>query len=169
MSILTLAALGAGALITVIALVFIIRKYIIGKDSYKPELAIAVESSEDEYCGIKLFNKGTGTAVIKNVDFWEEGINSRHTIKKSIDELFPYDKTFWMNNQSYQEERDYYLGGGDSLYFGKVHKDKVTGRGKNYDQIREDFDQRVKDIRIRIEYNDVYEKPQKTLVYKHIY
>jgi len=143
----------------------IIKKNKAEKQMLKPDLTIAVESNDDDYCGIKLTNKGSGTAVIKKVEFFESNGNGSKHVSHSIDELFPFQKNYWMHNLSFSQERDYYLAGGESFYFGKLMKDKVLGRGISYLKLKDMFDEKVKDINIKIEFNDVFEKPQTPYFY----
>ena len=57
----------------------------------RPELTIAVECDNEHHCGIKLMNKGYGTAIIKNVQFSERNTNGGEQFINSIDDV----RKFW--------------------------------------------------------------------------
>ena len=161
----TILLLVIGILAISIVIFIVIRKFSTKNDKLNPDLSISVESSVDNFCGIKLTNKGTGTAIIKMINFWEDSDLSDQKVKKSIDQIFPINKMFWMNNTNFESGRDYYLAAEESLYFGKLNKTRVIEKGGNYINLKNIFDQKVKDIRIMIEYNDVFEKPQSPFLF----
>jgi hypothetical protein len=166
MSFTVLLLTGISVIVLAIVLILIIRKNITERNNLKPELTISVESDDDNFCGVKLINQGSGTAVIKNVQFTESNGNGLKHVSNSLDELFPFQKTYWNNNSTYDEERDYYLAGGESFYFGKLVKNKVVGRGTSYLKLKDIFDEKIKGINIKVEYNDVFEKPQRPYIFK---
>ena len=145
----------------------LIKRKIFGRNKLTPELTIAIESDNFNCCGVKLINKGKGMAVIKRIDFWEVSNSNEHNIKKSLDQIFPINKNYWISNSIYNEDRDYYLAGGDSFYFGKLMKDKVVRNGNNYIKVKDIFEEKIKDINIKVEYDDVFEKRQRPVVFNH--
>ena len=167
MHLFTIHLLIIGIIAVLIVLFFVIRRITSKKDKFNPDLSIAVESSVGNFCGIKLTNKGTGTAIIKKINFWENSNLSDQMIKKSIDQIFPINKMFWMNNTNFEEGRDYYLAGGESFCLGKLTKTRVIEKGGNYMKLKDTFDQKVRDIKIKIEYNDVFEKAQPPFLYNN--
>lgn len=161
----TIILLGTSAILLIITAWFFIKRFRNQGDLLLPDLTVSIESDKDSLCGIKLINKGKGTAVIKNINFWN-GIQNG-TDKKSIDQVFPINKSYWINNTEFHEQRDFFLASGDSLYFGKLKKDRVLQRGGNYIKTKQIFDEKVKDIKIKVDYTDVFSHQISPLLYNN--
>ena len=157
--------LAGGSLLLIIAAVFLFKKITKKDDLLLPDLSVSIESHSDSLCGVKLMNNGKGTAVIKEIMFWNGTPNGN--IKKSIDQVFPFNKSYWINNTEFSENKDFFLASGDSLYFGKIKKERVLQRGGNYKETKRLFDEKVKEMKIKIEYSDVFSHKLSPLLYNN--
>lgn len=141
----------------------IIRRTATNRDRLLPDLSIKIENANDDQRAIKLSNHGEGTAIIKQIVFLNT--TNAETEKKSLDQVFPINKTYWVHNTNFEDGKDYYLAAGDSLYLGKILKNRVLKSGGNYIKTKKIFDESLKDINIQIKYNDILDVPQTPLNY----
>jgi hypothetical protein len=164
MNLITLLIIAAIVSIVLVSF-YILRKTATIRDRLVPDLMISVENDDDDMCGIKLTNNGSGTAIIKEISFWNENTNGSE--KKSIDEVFSIRKFYWMNNTQFSNDKDYFLAAGDSLYFGKLNKSRVLERGGNFMKTKLQFEDDIKNIKIKVNYNDMLDIPQDPLVFNN--
>jgi hypothetical protein len=161
----TILLLGGAFLILIFAGIYFFKKIKRQDELLLPDLSVSIESYDDSLCGIKLTNRGKGTAVIKDINFWNGMHNGAY--KKSIDQVFPFNKSYWMNNTEFCCDKDFFLASGDSLYFGKLKKERVLQRGGNYIKTKQMFDEKVKDIKIKVDYTDVFSHKISPLLYNN--
>jgi len=150
----SLLLLSSTIVLLVIGGIYFIRKLFKKNDLLLPDLSISIESKSDSLCAVKLVNKGKGTAVIKDVNFWNSTLNGNK--KNSIDEVFQIKKSYWINSTDMCCDNNFFLASGDSLYFGKLKKEHVLLNGGNFNHTKKVFDEQVKDMKIKIEYSDVF-------------
>jgi len=156
--------IAGGILSLLVVSFFLIRKFNKKDDILLPNLTLSIESNENTQCAVKLINKGKGTAVIKNVNFWS--MNKGETLKDSIDQVFPFNKSLWVNNSTFSN-KDYFLASGDFLYLGKLSKEKVQYNGENFVKTKQIFEEQIKALKIKVEYSDVFSHKQPPLIYNN--